>query len=297
MNKRALGKGLGAIIATTQTSKAPAEETERAIIADRADRADAVLELDLSKIEPNPDQPRLHFDDHEIENLAESIRAVGLIQPIIVRRENDTYFIVAGERRFRAIKLLGMRTIKAILIQATEEQNISLALIENIQRQNLDPIEEAKAYRLLISRFRLKQQDVAQRVGKERATIANSLRLLSLPEVVQQSLTSGELSQGHAKVLLSVEDEDKQMRLFRQCVDNGLSVRALESLIKESDPLAQLSQGKQKKKDAHIKTMEEKLVAFFGTKVEIRHSTTGKGKIEISYYSVEDFERLMEKFE
>lgn len=294
MNKRALGKGLGAIITTTASSKAPADDTEKAIVADKKD---SVLEIEVSKISPNPDQPRQHFDEQEIENLAESIRSVGLIQPIIVRAENGNFLIVAGERRYRAVKHLGLRTIKAILIEATEEQNISLALIENIQRQNLDPIEEAKAYRLLISRFRLKQQDVAQRVGKERATVANSLRLLSLPESVQHSLSGGEISQGHAKVLLSVEDEEKLMRYYRQCIDNGLSVRALEALIKHNDPMSQLSAPAQKKKEAHIKTMEEKLVAFFGTKVEIRHSTSGKGRIEISYYSVEDFERLMEKLE
>lgn len=294
MNKRALGKGLGAIITTSATSKAPAEETERAIINDRGD---AVLDLDVSSIEPNPDQPRQHFDDQELENLADSIKAVGLIQPIIVRREKESYYIVAGERRFRAVKLLGLRKIKGILIEADEEHNISLALIENIQRQNLDPVEEAKAYRMLITRFRLKQQDVARRVGKERATIANSLRLLNLPEKVQQSLSTGEISPGHAKILLSINDESEMLRIYKECINVGLSVRALEALVRDSDPMSLLSQDRKKKKDPHIKTLEEKLVAFFGTKVEIRHSSTGKGKIEISYYSVEDFERLMEKFE
>ena len=292
-NKRVLGKGLSAIIAA---SPQPADEIEKVMIDDK----DRVVELDLSAIRPNPDQPRLYFDEAEIEGLAESIKSVGLIQPIIVRKENDHYFIVAGERRYRAVKVAGLHKIRAIVVSASEEENFSIALIENVQRQNLDPIEEAKAYRMLINRFKLKQNDVAQRVGKGRESIANTLRLLNLPDQMQEALSSGQISVGHAKVLLSIDSPDEQMAYFDQIQDRGLSVRALETIINEGkEAVVARKAGKGSKslsaKEAHIRKMEDKLRQLMGTKVEIRHSGT-KGRIEISYYSLEDFERIIEKF-
>ncbi len=166
MAKKVLGKGLGAIISSSPT---PVDSMEFAV----TEAKERIVELDVGAIRPNPDQPRTHFNEDEIEGLAESIRSVGLIQPIVVRREGEGYYVVAGERRLRASKLAGLQKIRSIVIRANEEENLTLALIENIQRTDLDPIEEAKAYRLLINRFRLKQQDVAQRVGKDRATVAN----------------------------------------------------------------------------------------------------------------------------
>ncbi|HEY1404978.1 MAG TPA: ParB/RepB/Spo0J family partition protein [Spirochaetota bacterium] len=293
-NKRVLGKGLSAIIAS---SPQPVEEIEKVIVDDK----DRIIEIELSQISPNPDQPRLFFDETEIEGLSESIKAVGLIQPIIVRKDNDRFFIVAGERRFRATKLAGFTKIRAIVVSASEEENFSMALIENVQRQNLDPIEESKAYRMLINRFKLKQNDVAQRVGKGRESIANSLRLLNLPDQMQEALSAGKLSVGHAKVLLSIESPDDQMAYFDQIQERGLSVRALESIISEekSTSSGAKKNGKNGKslsaKEAHIRKMEDKLRQLMGTKVEIRHSGT-KGRIEISYYSLEDFERIIEKF-
>lgn len=292
-NKRVLGKGLGSIIIS---SPQPAEAVERVITDDKS----RVVELSVADIFPNPDQPRMHFDASEIEGLAESIRSVGLIQPIIVRKNEGKYYIVAGERRFRATKLAGLSTIKAIAIEANEEQNVSIALIENVQRQNLDPIEEAKAYRLLINRFSLKQNDVAQKVGKGRESVANSLRLLNLPDRIQESLSEGAISVGHAKVLLSIESDERQLDYFNQVTEKGLSVRALESLLSENGESK--SNGKNNKaakpvsaKEAHIRKMEDKLRKLLGTKVEIRHSGT-KGRIEIAYYSLEDFERIIERF-
>lgn len=288
--KKPLGKGLGAIIIN---SPAPAERLEKEI---SQVKSDSVCDISLSLIDPNPDQPRMHFDDVEIANLAESISSVGLIQPIILRKADAGRFqIVAGERRFRATKNLGKASIKAIIINADEETNFSIALIENVQRQNLDPIEEAKAYRLLINRFKLKQQDVAKKVGKERATIANSLRLLTLPENIQEAVSAGVISQGHAKVIASLE-EDKQIHFYTQILEKNLSVRSLEKLINESSVEKIASAKSASRKDAHIRQMEEKLRSLFGTKVEIRHSG-GKGKIEISYYSLDDFERIVEKIE
>jgi ParB family chromosome partitioning protein len=294
-NKRVLGKGLSAIIAS---SPQPVAEMEKGIV----DEKDRVIEIGVAEIQPNPDQPRLHFDEAEIEGLSESIKSVGLIQPIIVRKDNDRYFIVAGERRFRAVKRAGLSKIRAIVVSASEEENFSMALIENVQRQNLDPIEEAKAYRVLINRFKLKQSDVATRVGKGRESIANSLRLLNLPDEIQDALSAGRISVGHAKVLLSIESSDDQVSFCRQTVERGLSVRALETILNEETvpsagrkKTARASSKTVSAKEAHIRKMEDKLRRLMGTKVEIRHSGT-KGRIEISYYSLEDFERIIEKF-
>ncbi|HOP28625.1 MAG TPA: ParB/RepB/Spo0J family partition protein [Spirochaetota bacterium] len=291
MTKKALGKGLGAIISTSPT---PAAEIENIVVEDK----NRIREIELGKILPNPDQPRTVFDENEIEGLAESIKAVGLIMPIIVRENAGQFIIVAGERRYRACKLNEMKKIKAIVIEADEEQNFTMALIENIQRADLNPIEEARAYKLLIDRFKLKQQDVAKRVGKERTTITNSLRLLNLPEDVQNGLIDRKITQGHAKVLLSIEDQRKLMNVYNQIVDNGISVRALESMLNGTKETVSSGNGSGQKafqpKSSQIKKMEEDLISKLGTKVEIKHSN-GKGRIEISYYSLDDFERIVEK--
>jgi ParB family chromosome partitioning protein len=292
MTKKALGKGLGAIIST---SPASVQDIENNVINDK----NRIRDLDISKIIPNPDQPRSFFDENEIAGLAESINAVGIIQPIIVREKDGLFIIVAGERRFRACKLNEMKKIKGIVIEADEEQNFTMALIENIQRENLNAIEEAKAYKLMIHRFKLKQQDVAKRVGKDRTTVTNTLRLLNLPEEVQEGIIDKRISAGHAKVLLSLEDPGKQLRLFNEIVDKGLSVRSLETMINPvKDAETGESKGSEQRtsvpKSPQIKKMEEDLITKLGTKVEIRHSGN-KGRIEISYYSLDDFERIMEK--
>ncbi len=287
MAKKALGKGLGAIISTSAT---PVEDMEKGL----TDDLERIVEIDIESISPNPDQPRTHFDEIGIEELAESIKSIGLIQPIIVRKADEGYYIVAGERRYRAVKYLNQTTIKSIIIEADEEQNFSVALIENIQRVDLDPIEEAKAYKILISRFKLKQQELASRVGKDRATISNMLRLLNLPEQVQEALSANKISTGHAKVLLSVQETDDIMKFFRAIIDNELSVRALENLINEQKKEeAEDKQQDEKQKSPHIKKMEDKLVSLLGTKVEIKHNGN-RGRIEISYYSLDDFERIVE---
>jgi len=289
MAKKALGKGLGAIISTSAT---PVDDMEKVLV----EESDRIVHLDTTLVIPNPDQPRLHFDEAAIEELAESIRSAGLLQPIIVRKQDDLYVVVAGERRLRAVKHLSQPTIKSIVIEADEEQNLTMALIENIQRVNLDPIEEAKAFRILINRFKLRQQDIASRVGKDRATVANLLRLLTLPEEIQQAITDGRISMGHAKVILSIPDDTRQMRLFRDTVDRGLSVRGLEKMIADTQTNSAVKASEtRREKQAHIRQMEEKLVSILGTKVEIKHSGN-KGKIEISYYSLDDFQRIVEKF-
>ncbi len=288
MAKKVLGKGLSAIIST---SPKPADEIETAVNV----HTERIIELETEKIKPNPDQPRTHFINSEIHGLAESIKSVGLIQPIIVRKETKNYFVVAGERRLRACKSLGLRTIRAIVIEADEEKNLTMALIENIQRSALDPIEEAKAYKVLAGRFKLKQAEIAERVGKERATVANSLRLLNLPPDIQKGLSEGKISTGHAKLLLSVSGTSKQKKLYREILDKGHSVRGLEKFIADQEREKNRPEEKKKQKEAHIRKMEERLTSLLGTKVEIRHSDK-KGVIEISYYSLDDFERIMELF-
>ena len=292
-NKKKLGKGLGSIIASSPT---PVDVMEKAVIED----GERIIDLDVDSIVPNPDQPRLHFDEASIAGLAESIKSVGLIEPIIVRKNKEAenqYFVVAGERRLRAIKHLGEITIKGVIIEADEEKNFTIALIENIQRENLDPIEEAKAYKVLVNKFKLKQNEIAGRVGKERASVANALRLLNLPEDIQEAVSEGQISTGHAKVLLSVKG-NRQIELFDQIIEEGLSVRALEAIVKEEKATANpgndsAGAAKKKKKDAHIKKMEEKLRSALGTKIEIKHAGN-KGRIEISYYSLDDFERILD---
>ncbi len=290
MAKKVLGKGLGAIISSSPT---PVAEFEH--LYDEA--RDRIIEIDIHRVRPNPDQPRVHFDEDEISNLAESIISVGLISPIIVRKTGDEYYVIAGERRLRACKIAGLRKIKTIVIEATEESNLTIALIENIQRTNLDPIEEAKAYRVLINRFKLKQQDIASKVGKDRATVANLMRLLSLPEQIQKGISEGKISVGHAKVLLAAPPE-RQNELFNEILASGMSVRALEHVV-ESESAAPGKAGRKKGaekhggRNPHLRKMEETLVSFLGTKVEIRHSGK-RGRIEISYYSLDDFDRIMD---
>jgi ParB family chromosome partitioning protein len=262
----------------------PPEDLEKVVDKDR------IIDIDIKLVKPNPDQPRTSFDEEEINELAESIKSVGLIQPVIVREKENNYYIVAGERRLRAARVAGFKKIKAIVIQPSEEENLSIALIENLQRKDLDPIDEANAYRVLVERFKLKQQDIAKRVGKDRATIANSLRLLHLDFEIQKGLSDGSISVGHAKVLLSVP-ENKQVFLFREIVNKALSVRALEKMLDEKTGKDTKSK-KTKSKDAHLRKIEEDLAYVLGTKVEIKHSKN-RGKIEINYYSLDDFDRIM----
>ena len=280
MIKKALGKGLSAII----SSAIPPEDLEKVIDKDR------IIDIDIKLVKSNPDQPRTRFDDEEINELAESIKSVGVLQPVLVREKDNNFYIVAGERRLRAARVAGQKKIRAIVIHPSEEENLSIALIENLQRKDLDPIDEANAYKVLVERFKLKQQDVAKRVGKDRATIANSLRLLHLDREIQAGLSGGKISVGHAKVLLSVP-EQKQVALYREILNKALSVRSLEKMLNEKTGKDSKSK-KSRSKDVHIKKIEEELAYILGTKVEIKH-TKNRGRIEIHYYSLDDFDRIM----
>ena len=245
--KRKLGKGLGSIIAA---SPAPAAALEHAIV----NNAEFIIEINVDDIVPNPAQPREHFDESKIRDLADTIKSVGLIEPIIVRKYGNGFSIVAGERRFRAIKSLGMETIRSIVIEANEEKNFTIALIENIQREALDPVEEAKAYKMLTEKFGLKHQEIAERVGKDRASISNSMRILNLDESILITLSKGEISSGHAKLLLAAP-EGMRIQLCETIIEKELSVRALEEILKEMKegkpaPDVTKNAGKQSKKNA-----------------------------------------------
>ena len=291
MSKKVLGKGLSAIISSVQSIESENQENK----SDKwslEEAIDKIIDLDVDKIFPNPDQPRTHFNEEKIQELANSIKSTGLIQPITVRKEGNNYFLVAGERRLRACKAAGLEKIKAIILHSNKDDNLTIALIENLQREDLDPIEEAKAYKILITKFKLKQQEIAEKVGKDRATIANSIRLLNLDEKIQQALSDGRISVGHAKVLLGAPDS-RQIKLYDEIISKGLSVREAEKLIDAEKPSDIKQKLKIKPKDAHIKKMEEKLISILGTKVEIKHF--GKaGRIEINYYSIDDFDRIMD---
>ena len=255
--------------------------------------------LNISEIEPNVSQPRKMFDEEQLGELAESIRRYGVLQPLLVQKKGDRYELIAGERRWSAAKLAGFREVPVIVREYTRQQTMEIALIENVQRADLNPIEEAKAYQMLIQEFGLRQEDVAERVAKNRATITNSMRLLKLDERVQEMLIQDRLTGGHARALLSLEDGEKQYQLALKTVENHLSVREVERLVKEL-----LKPKKAKKKadperdmEVFFKDVEEKLKGVMGTKVSINRKDKNKGRIEIEYYSSAELERLIELLE
>lgn len=277
LNKRGLGKGLGALI------------PQGGILAGGR----TIVNLDITSVIPNPRQPRSSFNKDSLQELSDSIKEQGVIEPILVRRRNGKHELVAGERRLKAAKLAGLKMIPSIIKDFTDEQSLELALIENLQREDLNPMDEAEGYARLISEFSLTQEAVAKKVGKNRSTVTNMLRILSLPEKIKQSLRKEELSMGHARALLALEDTDKQISLWSQIIKNKLNVRDVEvaTLGKEEKP-------KTKRKRAYTQNTElnalvEKLTTQLGTKVKI-FGTPDRGRIEINYYSKDDLERILD---
>jgi ParB family chromosome partitioning protein len=265
-----------------------------------AAKADAVIAISLDALKPNPDQPRKNFDEAELGELADSIREHGVIQPIIAAdAEDGTYIIIAGERRTRAARIAGLAEIPAILREYTDEKRMEVSLIENIHRAGLNPIEEASAYKNLMDFSRLSQDEVAAKVGKNRSTVANALRLLKLPAEMQKGLESGDLSSGHARALLSVDEKTAREKLYREIVESAISVREAE---KRASALNAPAAGGAKSGSAkpgaatrapELGAMEEKFIGRLGTKVVIE-GDLNKGRIHIDYYSMEDLERLYE---
>jgi ParB family chromosome partitioning protein len=280
MQKKALGRGLDALF-------------ERSLPegASSASESGRFLELDVQKIVPNRYQPRKVFKEPELQELAASLKGKGVLQPVIVRRvEGGQFELIAGERRWRAAKLAGLEKIPAVLQEASDSEAVELALIENLQRENLNPIETAKAYRRLIEEFHVTQEDVAKRVGKERSSVTNALRLLNLPPELQDAITSDLLSVGHAKVLLSLVGLQAQLRLARQIMRKGLSVRAAEATVKR---LTSLGRKALPKAQPPVVEAQERLMRYLGTRVRIAAAKNG-GQITIRYHNPSDLDRLLD---
>lgn len=276
--KKGLGKGLGALL---DAGGVFSEES-------------GIVELRINDIEPNKEQPRKHFKQEKLEALAESIIQHGVIQPIIVKKEDEGYNIIAGERRWRAAKLAGLRTIPSIIKDISSRETMEIALIENLQREDLNPIEEAEAYQKLMDEHGLTQEALSKVVGKSRAAIANSVRLLSLTDKIREMLIEELLTPGHARTLINIEDEEKQQSLADDIVERKLSVRDAEKLAGEEKQIKQTTKRKSNRnKDANIIDLEERLKSIFGTKVDLRHNVN-KGKIVIEYYSNDELDRIIE---
>ena len=278
MIKKGLGKGLGALI-----PKGSVFTGGRTIV-----------NISIGQVVPNPRQPRSIFNESSLKELSESIKNSGVAQPILVRMRKDGYELVAGERRLRAAKMAGLVAIPAIVKDFSDEESMQLALIENLQREDLNPMDEAEAYGRLVSEFNMSQADIAKTVSKDRSTVANMLRLIELPKEVQKSLAKEEISTGHARALLSITDKEKQMSLFKEIVKNRLSVRDLEVLVyggTKHTTTHKRSRGKSILEHV-LKPWVDKLTSFLSTKVRIHGSQT-RGRIEIEYFSQEDLERVL----
>lgn len=254
--------------------------------------------LNIFKIEPSGNQPRKIFDEQQLNELAESIKTYGILQPLLVQKQakGDNYEIIAGERRWRAAKLAGLKEVPVLIREYSRQQTMEIALIENVQREDLNPIEEAKAYQMLIQEFGLKQEEVADRVSKNRATVTNSMRLLKLDERVQEMLIQNSITGGHARALLGLEDGEQQYQIAKKIESNKLSVREVERLVKMLTKPEKIKEEKPKEKDLSIfyQELEDKLKAVMGTKVIINKKDKNKGRIEIEYYSSAELERIAE---
>lgn len=255
--------------------------------------------IKLSKIEPSEEQPRKKFDEESLQELADSIKEYGILQPLLVKKNGDMYRIIAGERRWRAAKIAGLKEIPVIIREYDRQQSVEIALIENVQRADLNPIEEAFAYQQLMQEFGLKQEEIASRVGKNRATITNSIRLLKLAEPVQKLLIDGAISSGHARALLGIDDAKKQDEVAKSIVEKGLSVREVEKLVKMMSKPPKEKKEKEEERDLSFifRDLEERMKGVMGTKVMIHQKDKNKGRIEIEYYSSSELERIVELIE
>jgi ParB family chromosome partitioning protein len=309
--KRGLGRGLGAFFGDEVVESVTKEEST-AYVAEQKERKKSAqkkitedpdtgkeITLKIGRIEPNADQPRKEFREDLLQELADSIRQYGVLQPLLVQKKGDMYEIIAGERRWRAAKLAGLKEVPVVIREYSAQQTVEIALIENVQREDLNPIEEALAYRRLIQEFNLKQEEIAARVAKNRTTITNSMRLLKLEEEVQKMLISGQISSGHARALLGVEKADQQIALAKKVVEMRLSVRETEKAVKQ---LSEAPKEKKKKEtdkalELVFQELEDRMKSVMGTKVNINRKDKSKGRIEIEYYSEEELERIVDLIE
>ena len=280
-----LGRGLEALFQENDI------ESVEAI--DKIQDGEVVSELNITYLRANPYQPRKHFDDEKLEELSLSIQEHGVLQPIIVKRDIKGYIIIAGERRFRASQLAKVKKIPAIVRDYSDELMMQHALIENLQREDLNPIEEAKSYKLIMQKMSLTQEKLAEKIGKSRAYIANMMRLLNLPEFVTDSIETKEISIGHAKILAGIKDEELVLKLALIVKEKQISVRELEELVLESGAPKQVKKVKKLSDNGHFKLLEDNLKSHFGTKVNIKDKN-GKGQIVINYLSNDDLSRVLE---
>ena len=317
--KNGLGRGLDAFFPDrTSVVKEPARKTitktvkteKKSDVAEKqtnptvakkqtADSKTEAMIVKISSVEPNMDQPRKQFDEDALMELSESIKQYGVLHPLLVSDKKDYYEIIAGERRWRAAKLAGLTEIPVIVKEFSEQELVEISLIENIQREDLNPVEEAMAYKRLIDEFHLKQDEIAERVGKSRTAVTNAMRLLKLSEKVQQMLIDEMITAGHARAILSIADKEKQESIAMKVFDEKLSVRETEALVKRMlEPPKTAKKSKfSSAEDAIYESLEEKMKSIMGTRVQIHRKKNNKGKIEIEYYSKDELERIIDLFE
>lgn len=288
-----LGKGIDSLI-PNKTVQAQENTKNSTKSVELKEEQQGVATVKITKVEPNRDQPRRNFEEDSLLELSDSIKQFGVIQPLIVQKKKDYYEIIAGERRWRAAKMAGLKEIPVIVKEYSMQEAVEIALIENIQRENLNPIEEAIAFKRLLTEFDLKQDEVAERVSKSRTSVTNSMRLLKLNEKVQQMVIDEMISTGHARALLAIEDQEEQLMIANKIFDESLSVRETEKLIKLIKNPKKAMVRTPIVNDFIYKDLEEKVRTVIGTKVNINQKSGGKGKIEIEYYSPEELERIFD---
>ncbi len=290
--KKALGRGLSALLSDSEDERSEVDITSPAPVAAMAGNLN---EIPVEQIETNPFQPRQHFDQQALNELADSIQVHGIIQPITVRRLSDSqYQLISGERRFQASKIAGLKALPAYVRTANDQQMLEMALIENIQRENLNPIEISLSYQRLISECNLKQEELGERVGKNRTTVTNYLRLLKLPPDIQIALRDNRISMGHARAIINIEDPGSQLFIFKKIVSDDLSVRAVESMARElTQGSKAITEPKPQEAQKEIQQLQSRLSSHFGTKITVK-SDGKKGDIRIPFLSVEDLNRILD---
>lgn len=293
VKKSGLGKGLDSLIKDNSSAKKTAAvNTSSENKAEEMKSGEQMMKINM--VEPNRDQPRKKFEEDALLELADSIKQFGVLQPLLVRKRKDYYEIIAGERRWRAAKMAGVKEVPVIIKDYTEQEIVEIGLIENIQRENLNPIEEAMAFKKLLEEFNLKQDEVAERVSKSRTAVTNSMRLLKLDERVQKMIVDDMISTGHARALLAIDDKEQQYDLANKIFDEKLSVRETEKLVKEIKNPKKPKMKKKVENEFVYTDLENRMKEVMGTKVNISSKGNGKGKIEIEYYSDDELERMFE---
>ena len=291
VKRSGLGKGLDSLIPDNKSSKMVKKTVEA---PKTSENVSGQIMMKINEVEPNREQPRKNFEEDALLELADSIKQFGVLQPLIVQKKKDYYEIIAGERRWRAAKLAGVKEIPVIIKEYTDQEIVEISLIENIQRENLNPIEEAMAFKKLLTEFHLKQDEVAERVSKSRTAVTNSMRLLKLSDKVQQMIVDDMISTGHARALLAIDDPEQQYILANKIFDEKLSVRETEKLVKDIKNPKKEKPKKEIQNSFVYENLEERMKSVIGTKVHVNHKPNGKGKIEIEYYSDSELERIFE---